>query len=242
MQYFYIYLTKNLVNGKFYVGKRISRTSPEKDYYLGSGTILKRAILKYGKENFQKEILEFCTNQNLEEREVFWIKTTKANKIGYNITEGGTGGRGKGFKHSEETKNKIKLKAIGRKRPLGVTSKIQNTKAVKYKDRYETKTYHFEEFKKQLSIRVSGENNPSKRVEVREKISKANKGVNRQTKESIKQNIETRRKNGTIFKSEEARKKIKNNVRLTKNLYLCCCLNCKTKYDSRTEHHHTESK
>lgn len=50
--------------------------------------MLYNAINKYGEENFEMEILEWCRNYN--EREVYWIK--KLNTLspnGYNISEGG---------------------------------------------------------------------------------------------------------------------------------------------------------
>ena len=52
-----IYKTTNLINGKIYVGSDISNIPS----YLGSGKILKCAIKKYGKDNFQKEILDICS-------------------------------------------------------------------------------------------------------------------------------------------------------------------------------------
>jgi group I intron endonuclease len=95
-----IYKTTNLINGKFYVGQD-SNNNPE---YLGSGTLLKRAIEKHGKENFIKETLEVCcTQEQLNEREKYWIKETKAQTLGYNIAEGGTGGN----TYTEETKKKV---------------------------------------------------------------------------------------------------------------------------------------
>lgn len=48
-----IYKTTNLINNKIYVGK----DSHNDSNYFGSGTILVKAIKKYGKENFKKEIL-----------------------------------------------------------------------------------------------------------------------------------------------------------------------------------------
>lgn len=33
------------------------------DGYLGSGLVLQNAIKKYGRENFKREILEFCENE-----------------------------------------------------------------------------------------------------------------------------------------------------------------------------------
>jgi hypothetical protein len=64
-----IYLTTNLINDKKYIGL----DSYNKPNYLGGGTALKRAIRKYGKENFKKEILEYCDKENLEKREIYWI-------------------------------------------------------------------------------------------------------------------------------------------------------------------------
>jgi group I intron endonuclease len=87
-----IYKTTNLINGKYYVGKD-EKNNPE---YLGSGKILKQSISKHGIEKFKKEILEYCTNKDeLKEREIYWINTLSATTLGYNITEGGSGGRTK---------------------------------------------------------------------------------------------------------------------------------------------------
>lgn len=95
-----IYKTTNLINGKFYVGKD-ERNKP--DYY-GSGINLNRAIKKYGKENFIKEVLEYCsTKEELIEREKYWIKETRAQELGYNIADGGWGGN----TYTEETKQRV---------------------------------------------------------------------------------------------------------------------------------------
>jgi hypothetical protein len=64
------------------------------DDYLGSGIILKNAIKKYGKENFIRKTLEVCTEENVGEREEYWIEKLKSRDklIGYNIAKGGIGG------------------------------------------------------------------------------------------------------------------------------------------------------
>lgn len=87
-----IYKTTNLINGKFYVGKDEKNNSE----YLGSGKILRLAIKKNGVENFKKEIIENCkTREELNEREKHWINILSATTLGYNIADGGTGGKTK---------------------------------------------------------------------------------------------------------------------------------------------------
>jgi hypothetical protein len=53
-----VYLTTNLVNGKLYLGyHKCTTTDPEKDKYLGSGRVFKKALTKYGKSSFKRKIL-----------------------------------------------------------------------------------------------------------------------------------------------------------------------------------------
>lgn len=99
---FYIYKITNLVTGKIYIGQRTSKTLPERDrHYMGPGVKLSNSKKKHGIENFEKEILEVCTKENLNEREIFWIKELDSMnpEIGYNLVEGGrygvTGLKGK---------------------------------------------------------------------------------------------------------------------------------------------------
>ena len=92
--YGFIYMTHNMVNGKKYIGqKQIKSQKPWQDY-LGSGKTLLKAINKYGEENFYKDILETCTNQDdLNAREEYWISYYNAVKDDtfYNICSGGRG-------------------------------------------------------------------------------------------------------------------------------------------------------
>ena len=86
-----IYKTTNNLTGKIYIGQD-KNNNPS---YYGSGKKLQRAIKKYGKENFIKEILEECVDEtHMNEQEVYWIifYNSRDRKIGYNISEGGKEG------------------------------------------------------------------------------------------------------------------------------------------------------
>ncbi len=87
---YYVYKTINKINKKFYIGVHKSNNI-ENDDYLGSGILIKKAIEKYGIENFERYILcEFNDRNeayNLEKELV-----DKSNKFSYNLKEGGYGG------------------------------------------------------------------------------------------------------------------------------------------------------
>lgn len=86
-----IYKITNLINNKIYIGRDKNNNTK----YFGSGFLIKKAIKKYGKCNFKKEILEFCNNEKeLNEKEIYWIKKLKSQnpKIGYNLCDGGHDG------------------------------------------------------------------------------------------------------------------------------------------------------
>jgi len=90
--YGFIYLTTNIHNGKRYVGL-CTHEKPiltEGKLYLGSGTILKYAINKYGRESFTRSILQLCNSElELLEAEINWINNIKPE---YNIESGGYAG------------------------------------------------------------------------------------------------------------------------------------------------------
>lgn len=89
IMYYILYKTTNLINNKFYIG--IHQTKKLDDGYLGSGTILIYAIKKYGKENFKREILEFCNSYSelVELEKKYVSEEFLVNQNIYNLKTGG---------------------------------------------------------------------------------------------------------------------------------------------------------
>lgn len=96
----YIYKVTNKVNGKVYIGQTIQSVKDRWYEHCRTKNIskaeknmhIKRAILKYGKENFILEILEECDASLLNDRERYYISYFDSYKNGYNSTEGGQDG------------------------------------------------------------------------------------------------------------------------------------------------------
>ena len=101
-----IYLTTNKVNNKKYIGMD-SNNNPK---YLGSGSLILKSIKKYGKENFTKEILEYCdSREEMEERETYWINKYNSLKDPnfYNLEDNLKRGIDPFWNKSEEERQKI---------------------------------------------------------------------------------------------------------------------------------------
>lgn len=90
-KYNYTYKITNNINNRYYIG--VHRTNNIDDDYMGSGKLMRRAIKKYGIENFTKTILRFFKTyrEALEyERELVTIELINSDTV-YNIREGGYG-------------------------------------------------------------------------------------------------------------------------------------------------------
>lgn len=88
--FYTIYKITNNLNGKYYIGKH--QTKNLNDGYMGSGKLLKRAIKKYGIENFSKEIMFVYKTENemnIKEKELVTLDESN-----YNLCPGGHGGFG----------------------------------------------------------------------------------------------------------------------------------------------------
>lgn len=117
----FIYKVTNKVNGKVYIGQTIQSIKDRWYRHCGKSglskaemnTHFKRAILKYGKESFNIEILEEVDSSKLDEREKYYIKLYDSYNSGYNSTMGGQNGGYRHFKLTECYDEIIKLYKYG---------------------------------------------------------------------------------------------------------------------------------
>lgn len=107
-----IYRWVNNVNNKTYVGSGANLAKRLVSYYNESELKrnprpIKSALIKYGHNNFTLEILEYCLEANVIEREQFYLDLLAPEynilKIAHSLL---------GFKHSQENIEKFRLKII----------------------------------------------------------------------------------------------------------------------------------
>ena len=137
---YYIYRTTNLINGKTYIGQH-ETSDMLNDFYIGSGKLIKRAIKKYGKENFKNEILEVVLSRfeaNYMEK-MYISKERSIGKAEYNIADGGSGSSG--HHRTEEAKKRMSSVKKGENNPFYGKS-------------------HTDDYKVMMHNKFSGENNP----------------------------------------------------------------------------------
>lgn len=87
MRTYIVYRTTNNLNGKTYIGCHRAKTI--RPSYYGSGLLILRALKKYGKRNFTKEVLFIFDNEeDMFAKEIELIAKLKPD---YNIASGGVG-------------------------------------------------------------------------------------------------------------------------------------------------------
>lgn len=126
-----IYMWRNEINGKLYVGKAKDFRNRTKEHKYNSfceksteyNKLLHRTIRKYGLENFEVCILEkdLKDNDEMSQKEIYYIEfyDVLANKgKGYNVASGGEGGSNNFAGKTEE-----EMKEIGRKKSEAMKGK-----------------------------------------------------------------------------------------------------------------------
>ena len=112
-----VYCVENILDGKKYVGQTTQSVKTRWACHISESknrqkcVKFHRAIAKYGKDNFKIKIIDHADNyEELNDKEIYWIKTLDTRDNGYNSNFGGDG---KGI--TEEVKLKISLANRGRK-------------------------------------------------------------------------------------------------------------------------------
>ena len=128
-----IYRINNINRDKSYIGSSINLSRRFSSYYSikslkrkSKNSRINRALLKYGYENFNLDILEYCNKENVISREQYYFDLLKPE---YNILQVAGSSLGfkystrsklimsdlkKGKKHTQQTKDKISLALKGR--------------------------------------------------------------------------------------------------------------------------------
>ncbi len=206
--YGYIYKTTNLINGKIYIGQKAKNTFDKS--YFGSGIYLKNALKKYGKENFSCFLLCWCWNQQeLNKKEIEFIKYFKTIENGYNLMTGGN----QGGQFCLKSKQKIS------KAKQNISQETRNKISVFNKG----KTLS-DSTKEKISIAKQG---MKLSKEAKEKISKANRGKLRTDMEKEKMSLA---KKGRVYKAQH-----NLNLSSSSNKQKIICLQTLTIYNSQKE-------
>lgn len=222
----WIYLTTNIVNGKIYIGKHeISKDKKVNANYIGSGDLFKRAVKKYGEENFKRKILRLCYSlHELRVWEHVYIVKHKSHirSIGYNIAKGDVNTSEYNPAKLPEVREKMSLKKKGK--PSSFKGKKLSEKAkrtISQKNKGKVRSDEFREKMRKIGKKRGGVMTGRRHTEeAKKKISKANKGKNNPMygvslsgklngMYGKRQSEETKRK---ISESQRARFKIKTKL------------------------------
>lgn len=126
----WIYKITNIQNNKVYIGQSIRPVNQRFQRHINDAlnnildTHFARAIRKYGKENFIIEEIDTAnTQEELNEKEQYWIKYYNSVIDGYNETDaiskcGGNTYQSKTDEEMEVIKDKIRQTKIGNKNPM----------------------------------------------------------------------------------------------------------------------------
>lgn len=122
----FIYKTTNMVTGELYIGKFTGSVNRS---YFGSGKLIKQALKDYGKENFTREILCFCSSQEEQDRREreYILKFDCRPPKGYNLHAGGSGS----FEYINQGGLRVNQPALGHRMPQEHKEKLLEANRVR---------------------------------------------------------------------------------------------------------------
>jgi excinuclease UvrABC nuclease subunit len=124
-----IYMFKNLINGKRYIGSSENLKRRFLQYFntnfllINTHMLISRALLKHGYFNFSLEILEYCEPPKCLAREKYYLKLLKPE---YNISLDPTAPFA-GRTHSDESRKKISDAKKGENNPMYGQPKVKGS-------------------------------------------------------------------------------------------------------------------
>jgi hypothetical protein len=132
-----IYEIRNNINDKIYIGK----DTTNRNSYYGSGVLIKRAMEKYGKNNFTKRIIDRTDSyEELSKKEIYWIEEYKKTHILYNISNGGDGGDTLS-KHPNIDEIKLKISNSSKTKGHTYEEVYGEERSKNYKNKLKSKLY-----------------------------------------------------------------------------------------------------
>lgn len=155
-----IYHIRNIINNDDYIGQSVDLYSRKYSHFgrlrnkKHTNTHFQNAFDKYGEENFIFEIILYCEPEELT---FYEQKLVDALNPHYNIRKDCTDSN-RGIYPSEETKKKMSLAQIGKKRSEEQKKRMSDSKMGE-------KNYNFgkpktDSIKKKMSLSKMGKNNP----------------------------------------------------------------------------------
>lgn len=216
---YYFYKTTNLVNGKYYLGVHASHNK-KRDSYLGSGVLLKKAVKKYGKENFKSEILkEFSSSEEMYEYEKQVIDASVLqDPMSYNCQLGGLGGtrgmvtvarNGKEIKIVPEQLELYEMRGWKRGRAFPMSEetkqKIGKANSIALKGKVQS-----EETRRKRAIAMVGKPHISEEGKERLRQNRLGKVMSEESKQKIR---DTKAANGTLYISRREDVRAKNSAK-----------------------------
>jgi len=156
------------------------------DGYLGSGLSIRRAIKKYGKHNFTREILNHCdTKHEMQEQETIALRDHLNNPLCYNLSYFGVGGNTREIYTPEQKQQYINKLINNPNCPIGKSGKNNHRFGSKWDKKYKQKrSNQMKTYYKELKI-----NDPEKWQQWKDKVSTAASttlyNINKQTMKRV---------------------------------------------------------